>query len=309
MSLAEVEAVRGQADEAERLLEPLVLDANANPSRRADAAFDLAAIRRAQGRFRDAIRALEQARAPIQSEKIREALTASTQAMCYLELGELKRAEALAREAIKKSPGVPTRYLFTLAQVQLAQGKPADARATATEILKGALPPSDPDRTEDKAAACIRGLALLKEGKAAQAQEELSRAVALSGYEVLGVPAGTGAGVSAGRRSRRGAGKRERGVGPRQSGGAAAGPQSRSRSRRAGRSGSERGAGATRGSRRRLPSSSSRPGPVRIQACRMWRRPAAWRACSKVGAAATAGWAFTPPPPRQTDTAPFRSDP
>jgi eukaryotic-like serine/threonine-protein kinase len=183
VSLAEVEAVRGQADEAERLLEPLVLDATANPSRRADAAFDLAAIRRAQGRFRDAIGTLEQARPPIQSEKIREALKASTQAMCYLELGELKRAEALAREAIKKSPGVPTRYLFSLAQVQLAQGKLADARATATEILKGALPPSDPDRTEDKAAAYIRGLALLREGKAAQAQEELSRAVALSGYE------------------------------------------------------------------------------------------------------------------------------
>jgi len=183
VSLAEVEAVRGQAGEAERLLEPLVLDANANPSRRADAAFDLAAIRRAQGRFRDAIGTLEQARVPIEAEKIREALKASTQAMCYLELGELKRAEALAREAIKKSPGVPTRYLFTLAQVQLAQGKPADARTTATEILKGALPPSDPDRTEDKAAAYIRGVALLKEGKATQAQEELSRAVALSGYE------------------------------------------------------------------------------------------------------------------------------
>jgi len=183
VSLAEVEAVRGQPEEAERLLEPLVRDPNANPSRRADAAIDLAAIRRAQGRFRDAIKVLQEAQAPIRAEKVREAMSVAVQALSYAELGDLREAERLAREAIRQSPGVPTRYLFALAQVQLAQGKIADARATASEILKGALPPSDPDRTEDKAAAFVRGLALLKEGKAQQAQEELSRAVALSGYE------------------------------------------------------------------------------------------------------------------------------
>jgi tetratricopeptide (TPR) repeat protein len=110
-------------------------------------------------------------------------MTVAVQALNRLELGQLAQAERLAREAIRKSPGVPTRYLFALAQVQLAQGKTADARATAAEILKGALPPSDPDRTEEKAAAFIRGLVLLREGKTREAQEEMSRAVALSGYE------------------------------------------------------------------------------------------------------------------------------
>ncbi len=44
-------------------------------------------------------------------------------------------------------------------------------------------PPSDPDRTQDKAAAYVTGLAALQEGKLDEARRELSRAVSLSGYE------------------------------------------------------------------------------------------------------------------------------
>jgi tetratricopeptide (TPR) repeat protein len=183
VSLAQVEAMRDQAPEAERLLAPLVPDTGVSPGFRVDAAVDLSAMLRAQGRFRDSIKVLGQAEAPLRAEKIREALAVATRALSHLELGELKRAEQLARDAIAKSPGVPTRYLFALAQVQLAQGRLADARATASEILKGAAPASDPDRAEDKAAAYIAGLAWLKDGNPQQAQEELSRAVALSGYE------------------------------------------------------------------------------------------------------------------------------
>ncbi|RPJ61882.1 MAG: serine/threonine protein kinase, partial [Acidobacteria bacterium] len=183
VSLAEVEAVRGQADEAERLLGPLVADRKVSPAFRVDAAVNLASILRAQGRFREAIKVLEQARAPIQAEKIREAMTVATLSLSHAEVGDLARAERLAREAIAKSPGVPTRYLFALAQVQLARGQVTDARGTAAVLQRGALTASDPERDEQNAAAYMRGLAWLKEGKAAQAQEEFSRAVALSGYE------------------------------------------------------------------------------------------------------------------------------
>ena len=183
VSLAEVEASRGQAEEAEALLTPIVSDAEVAPRFRVDAAVDLTAILRAQGRFREAVKVLDQAQAPIRAEGIREALSLALRASSYAELGDLKRAEQSAREAIAKSPRVPTRYLFALAQVQLAQGKVADARATAGQILKGARPASDADRTEDKAAAYIGGLASLQEGHAQQAQQEFSRAVALSGYE------------------------------------------------------------------------------------------------------------------------------
>ena len=119
----------------------------------------------------------------MQAERIREAAALATQAMCYAELGDLANGERVARQAIAKSPGVPTRYLYALAQVQLAKGRLAEARATGTEILKGALPADNPDRTEDKAAAYIRGLAFLKEGKPQEARDEFSRAVSLSGYE------------------------------------------------------------------------------------------------------------------------------
>ena len=81
------------------------------------------------------------------------------------------------------SPGVPTRYLFARGLLELHEGKLEAARATATEIEGHALPADDPDSTEDKAAAFLRGSALLAEGEAAEALAELSRAVALSGYD------------------------------------------------------------------------------------------------------------------------------
>ncbi len=84
---------------------------------------------------------------------------------------------------MKQSPKVPTRYLFARGLLELRERKPAAARETASQILKGALPPDNPDRTEDKAAAFLSGLAWLQEGQAERAIEDLSRSVALSGYE------------------------------------------------------------------------------------------------------------------------------
>ena len=56
-------------------------------------------------------------------------------------------------------------------------------RRTAAEIAGLALPPDDPDRTEDKAAAYLKGMALLAEGAASEAVDRLSLAVAAEGYE------------------------------------------------------------------------------------------------------------------------------
>ena len=58
-----------------------------------------------------------------------------------------------------------------------------DARATAARMLEKALPPTDSDWTEDKAAAYVTGLAALREGKLDEARRELTRAVSLSGHE------------------------------------------------------------------------------------------------------------------------------
>jgi tetratricopeptide (TPR) repeat protein len=59
----------------------------------------------------------------------------------------------------------------------------AAVKVTAQQILKGALPPDNPDRTEEKAAAFLRGLADLGEGRNDQAIEEFTRSLSLSGYE------------------------------------------------------------------------------------------------------------------------------
>jgi tetratricopeptide (TPR) repeat protein len=138
---------------------------------------------RAQGRFREAARTLERAAPLLEIEKVSLAMSLAVRALCAAELGDLEKAEELARASIDRAPSpVITRYLFALASVQLRQGRTGDARATAARMLEKAPPPSDPDRTEDKAAAYVTGLAALREGKLDEARREISRAVALSGY-------------------------------------------------------------------------------------------------------------------------------
>jgi tetratricopeptide (TPR) repeat protein len=89
----------------------------------------------------------------------------------------------LIEQSIESSPGVPTRYLFARGLLELAEGRLDAVRATSLQILEGALPPEHPDRTEDKATAYLEGLALMAEGRAADAIAELNRSLSLSGYE------------------------------------------------------------------------------------------------------------------------------
>jgi len=184
IALGQVEAARGRYADTERLLVPLATDEKAQPAFRIDAALDLAGVLRAAGRFRESSRVLERMQAPLAAEGIREAQALAVRALNAMELRELARAEQLATQAIAKSPGAaPTRYLFALGLVRVAQGRHAEVRATAAKISTYALPPDSPDRTEDKAAAYLTGLSSLAAGKPAEAIDDLSRAVSLSGYE------------------------------------------------------------------------------------------------------------------------------
>jgi tetratricopeptide (TPR) repeat protein len=183
VSHAEVEILRDQWVEAEARLSKVVGNASAPPRNRLDAGFHLASLHRAQGRFRDAARVLAGLEEPLRQEQVREAMALSVRGTCMMELGRLREARALIDEGVKQSPKVPTRYLFARGLLELRERKQATARETASQILKGALPPDNPDRTEEKAVAFLSGLAWLQEGQAERAMEELSRAVALSGYE------------------------------------------------------------------------------------------------------------------------------
>jgi tetratricopeptide (TPR) repeat protein/TolB-like protein len=183
VALATVDALRGRREEAVRRLATLAADEKALPVHRIDAAFALAAIERAGGRFRESARVLASLEKPIGEEKIREAKALSERGSALAELGQLPQARRLIGLAIEKSPGVPTRYLFARGNLELKERRLDAVRRTAAKILERALPPEDEDRTEQKAAAFLRGRALLAEERPDPAIEELSRAVTLSGYE------------------------------------------------------------------------------------------------------------------------------
>lgn len=177
------QALKGERQQAVKLLAQVAGDPKAPARLRLTAAFDESSLLAAGGQFSR----VESVLAPLEklliAEKVRESLGLVTRGLAALELRDFARAGNLIDRAVEKSPGVPTRYLFARGLLQIAQGKYEAARQTAAKILAGALPAENPDRTEDKAAALLRGLSLLGEKKSAPAIEEISKAVTLSGYE------------------------------------------------------------------------------------------------------------------------------
>jgi tetratricopeptide (TPR) repeat protein/class 3 adenylate cyclase len=183
ISLATVNYYRGQRAAAERLLITVVNDSRASPRLRNDAAFALADVRRAEGRFRDAAKVLESIEESLSAEKVREAMAYSIRAVSAAETGDFSQALYLIKRALEHSPGVPTRYLFAEGIVQLRMKQLAGVRETTRKIRERALPAGNPDRTEDKAAAYLNGKAMLLEKKTDDAIRELAHSVEMHGYE------------------------------------------------------------------------------------------------------------------------------
>jgi tetratricopeptide (TPR) repeat protein len=182
-SLAVVEALEGRLDGAEQRLRSLVENEGALPRHRLDAVFELASVLRARGRFREAERVLASVEDELGEEQVREAMALAIRGSCLGELGDSRAARSLIERAIEQSPGVPTRYLMTRGFLELRLADLEAVRSTASELAEHALPPDNRDRTEDKAAAYLEGMALLAEGDTGRAVERLSLAVAAAGYE------------------------------------------------------------------------------------------------------------------------------
>jgi tetratricopeptide (TPR) repeat protein len=182
LGLARVRALGGELDDAERMWRDIVHDADAIPADRIDAAFELSSLLRAQGRFEESLTPLEALESLIREEEIREAQALAVRGLGHLELNEPSGAERLIDLAVERSPSVPTRYLFARGLVQLHLGDVDAVRRTAAAIRSHALPADDPDRTEDKAAAYLEGMADLEAGAAQSAVRRLREAVALEGY-------------------------------------------------------------------------------------------------------------------------------
>jgi serine/threonine-protein kinase len=183
IGLPMIQALQGSWLDAEVSFRRLAEDPSLLPRYRLDAGFELSSILRSRGRFRDSVDILSSLAPLLEAEGVREAMALSIRGTGLMELGELRDADRLIARAVDRSPGVPTRYLFARGQLELRRADLDAARAIADEIEGYALPADDPDRTENKAAAYLRGSALLADGDAAGAIAELSRAVALSGYD------------------------------------------------------------------------------------------------------------------------------
>ena len=70
--------------------------------------------------------------------------------------GDVATARRLAMDAVARSPGNATRYLFTRGLTEVAAGDTAALQATVNALRALAAPASDPDRGEEKAAITCR---------------------------------------------------------------------------------------------------------------------------------------------------------
>lgn len=182
IALAQMLALDGQAAAAEAALQKVASDTSAAPRWRIDAAFELTHLQLAGGRFRQAIATIDSVRAALHAEGIRYPHGLTLQVVAHTELGQLDVALELAQEAVDRSDGVRTRYLVYLARVHLARGELDAVASLLPQIEAAALPPDNPDRTEDKAVAFLRGHLALADGDLTQAEVQWTRAVTLEGY-------------------------------------------------------------------------------------------------------------------------------
>jgi tetratricopeptide (TPR) repeat protein len=182
ISLATIDYLKGQFKQAEKSFASIVDDENLIIRDRLAAMFSLQALLAARGDFNSAENLIERFSAELKEEIIREAMATSILALMKLEAGNEPAALELSVAAIGLSPGVPTRYLFARGLVQLHLKEYEKVSTTAAELVSHALPADDPDRTEDKAAAYLTGMAWLQQGDWEKAGVDLARASDLGGY-------------------------------------------------------------------------------------------------------------------------------
>ncbi len=183
VSLAHVQYLLGEAEQALATLDGLIRNTTAVPRYRIDAVFDAGGILNSMGRFRENIAYLDLIDKELRASGIFLAKALAEKAFAHMQTGTAYPVIAeLIRDSIQASPGVPTRYLFVRGLFELKQGKFAAVAATADEIRSHALPAENPDRTEDMAADYLLGKAALLQGQNSGALEFLERADAGKGY-------------------------------------------------------------------------------------------------------------------------------
>ena len=182
LGLAEVKAVLGDIGVAKERLRVVIANAATEIEDRITGAFDLAWILRAEGRFADSSAVMSGIAEALQAEEIRESMALALRAENAFAMGDAKLAKELIAEAVDKSVRVPTRYLFVRCRIEAELGDYEAAGKTIAEIRSHALPPDDPDQTEEKAALFLEGLIDLQTGSIDSALDAIRRAMATEGY-------------------------------------------------------------------------------------------------------------------------------
>jgi len=166
----------------------LVADSNVPAADRIDAAFDLSALLRSQGRFTESLQPLETMEPLIRREAIREAMALSERGLALGELGRFDEADRLIALAVERSPALPTRYLFARGRVAVMRNDTDAARATAG-AMRALVVPQDNSQdavvvqeARDRAATYLDGMVELLSGDAAAAARTLERVAAMPGY-------------------------------------------------------------------------------------------------------------------------------
>ena len=182
LRIADIEVLGNRPQSAVAQLEPMLASGKFAPSLRITAAFNLAALLRAQGRCPEALAALDRVHADIAAEQVRQALELSTRSRCLLDLHDVARARQLASASVEQSPGNSARYLLARGLAEIQAGDAPAVTATIAAI-RALAPPNATDRTEYKAAAYLQGLLRMQKGDVAGAVTSLRAAVAKGGYE------------------------------------------------------------------------------------------------------------------------------
>ena len=189
VALAQTEVLLDNWAEAERGLRDLAADADVPASSRIDAAFDLSALLRAQGRFEASLAPLQEMEPQIRKEQLRESMALAQRGLALAELGRFAESKRLIDLAVSRSLGAPTRYLFARGMMSLQHRDAAAARAAAAEIRNYRVPDDNPHDAEltrqdaVRAASYLEGMADLVAGDPAKAAATLNRVLALPGYQ------------------------------------------------------------------------------------------------------------------------------
>ncbi len=184
VSLARTSYLEGDSDEALRQFDALIRDEGTVPRYRLDAAFEAGGILMAKDDPQPYVDYLDLLNQQFVDSEIFYAKALAEKALATMAMtGPTEDVVRIVEESIDNSPGVPTRYLFAKALVELEANDLEAASQTAAAIRDFALPAEDPDRTEDKAADYLQGVAAAKRGDHDQALSLLQRAVDADGYQ------------------------------------------------------------------------------------------------------------------------------